>query len=324
MAASVSYPSEVIAPGSSVPLPVLVVFRGVGQVFFQENALSGALFVLGIALSSPPMAAAAIVGSVIGTILGWGLRFDKNEVHAGIYGFNATLVGIASVFFYQPSLIIILLGIAGCVVATLLTWLVRKHVPFPTYTTPFILTTWVVLFLAKTLGAIPADLGRLPLTPNIELGFVPVATAQSIGQVMFQGSIWTGLLFLLAIAISDLRHAGLVAGGALVGVLLAKYHFLLGAIAIDPERLVPRSAFDVIKVGLYGYNAALAPVALYLWKKSLIAPLLGALLTVPLTELLPMFGLVSLTAPFVLATWIVLILYMLESRLFAARSVELT
>ena len=39
--------------GSDIPDPVLHVFRGIGQVFFQENALTGACFVLGIAFSSP-------------------------------------------------------------------------------------------------------------------------------------------------------------------------------------------------------------------------------------------------------------------------------
>ena len=39
-----------------VPAPIRSVLRGVGQVFFQENALTGACFVVGIALSSPLMA----------------------------------------------------------------------------------------------------------------------------------------------------------------------------------------------------------------------------------------------------------------------------
>ncbi len=307
------HPSSAIAP--PVPaLPVLIVFRGIGQVFFQENALTGALFVIAIAFSSPVMAVGAIVGSAIGATVGWGLKFDKNEVNAGIYGFNSTLVGIAALFFYQPSMTTILLGIVGCVAAALLTWLARGQVPFPTYTAPFIVTTWIVLFLSKTLGASPADLSLPPFIPNIDIGFLALATTQSIGQVMFQASVWTGLLFLLGIAVSDLRHAGFVLVGALVGVLVAMYHFTLGADAIDPDRLVPRAAFDVIKIGLYGFNATLAPVALYLWKRSLIAPLLGMILTVPLTEMVPRLGLVSLTAPFVLATWVVLALGWLETK----------
>ncbi|MEO6811748.1 MAG: urea transporter [Isosphaeraceae bacterium] len=48
---------------------VRAVFRGVGQVFFQGNALTGACFVLGITFSSPLLAAGSVVGSMIGLVL---------------------------------------------------------------------------------------------------------------------------------------------------------------------------------------------------------------------------------------------------------------
>jgi urea transporter len=277
------------------------------------------LFVLGIAICFPIQAAGIVVGSAIGCALAWGLKYDKGEILAGIYGFNPALVGIATLFFYEPAPAVIALLVVGCGVATIVTHLMRKHAPFPTYTTPFIVTTWGVLFLAATLGANARDLSTPNLVPGIQVGFFAEATAHSVGQVMFQASIWTGLLFLLGIAISNKEHAALAMVGAIVGVLVAVYHFTLGADAIDPDRLIERSALDVIKLGLYGFNATLAPVALYLWRKSLIAPLLGALLTVPLTELVPMLGLVALTAPFVLATWIVLALGWLEGRFFGRK-----
>src|SRR5262249_20197761 len=136
-----------------IPDPVLWTFRGIGQVFFQENALTGALFALGIALSSWQMALGAVAGAVIGTATAWTLKFDKSELHAGIYGFNATLVGIATLFFFQPGVTSAILLLAGCIVATVVTWLARRYVPFPTYTGPFIVTTWAVFFLGQALGA---------------------------------------------------------------------------------------------------------------------------------------------------------------------------
>ena len=48
----------------------------------------------------------------------------------------------------------------------------------------------------------------------------------------------------------------------------------------------------------------------------LIPPLLGMLFSVAITELLPMLGLPALTAPFVLATWLVLALGWLDGKLF--------
>ncbi len=307
--------SPAAPPGPAVPLPALIVLRGVGQVFFQENALTGLLFVVGIACGSPLMAAGAIVGSAVGTALAWALKFDEGELKGGIYGFNPTLVGIATFFFFQPGAVSVALMAAGCVAATMLTWTMRKHLPFPTYTTPFIVVTWAVFFLGKALGA-EATVPGSPLVPNPPLGYFLTSALHGIGQVMFQDSVWTGLLFLIGIAVSDREHGGWVLLGSVVGMLVASYHVAVGADSIDPERLIPRDRFANIELGLYGYNATLAPVALFLWRRSLIAPILGILLAEPLTELVPLLGLPALTAPFVLATWIVLALGWAEAKFF--------
>jgi urea transporter len=252
---------------------------------------------------------------VIGTATAWLLRYDKSEVHAGIYGFNATLVGIATLFFFRPGVTSIILLLAGCIVATVVTWLARRYVPFPTYTGPFIVTTWAVHFLGKAMGAAPV-VGYPALLPDPPLPFAAEAVAHGVGQVMFQASLWTGLLFLIGIAISDRWHAAWVLAGSIVGMLLAWHHTTEATRAIDPERLVDRALFDNIALGLYGYNATLAAVALFLWRRSVISPLLGMLLSVPLTELIPLLGLPALTAPFVLTTWLVLAFGWLDGRLF--------
>ena len=51
-------------------------------------------------------------------------------------------------------------------------------------------------------------------------------------------------------------------------------------------------------------------------RRSLIPPLLGILLSVPLTELAPVLGLPALSAPNVVATWLVLTLGFVEERAF--------
>ncbi|MFO0879860.1 MAG: urea transporter [Gemmataceae bacterium] len=301
-----------------VPLPVLVVLRGIGQIVFQDNAITGALFVLGIALSLPLQAAGIVAGALIGTATAWLLQFNPEERDAGIWGFNPALVGIATLFFFQPGVLSLLLLVVGCVAATLLTWAMRKHVPFPTYTTPFIVVTWVIFLVGRALGAEGASADAQALVDNPKfISYAVESTLHGVGQIMFQGSFWTGLCFIVGIAISNARHAGWVLLGSFVGMLMASYHVTAGLNSIDPERLIEKPLFDNIKLGLYGYNATLAPVALYLWRRSLIAPLLGMIISVPITEFFPQTGLPALTAPFVLATWIVLGLYWLEARFFS-------
>ncbi len=298
----------------AIPAPLRTVLRGVGQVFFQENALSGACFALGIAVSSPLMAAGAVAGSAIGAATARVLKFDEAEVSAGIYGFNSALVGIATLFFFRPGAASIALLIVGCIAAAVVTRLMRRYLPFPTYTTPFIVTTWALYFLGLALGAARVEPGG----PTDAVGFIG-AVAHGVSQVMFQASIWTGLLFLVGIALNDWRHASWVLLGSIVGMLVGNYHATAGARALDPERLVERALVENVALGLYGYNATLAAVALFLWRRSLIPPLLGMLLSVPLTELVPMLGLPALTAPFVLATWLVLAFGWLDGRLFRER-----
>lgn len=309
---------------AAIPLPVLVVLRGIGQVFFQEHALTGTLFAVGIALSSPLMAVGAVVGSAIGSGMAWLLKFDRGEIVAGIFGFNAALVGIATFFFFELGLVSVLLLVAGCLVATGLTRVMRGYVPFPTYTTPFIVTTWVVFFLGRALGAESAGPGYGPLVPEISTGPILESAAHGVSQVMFQASIWTAVFFLVGIAVSERRHAAWVLLGSVVGMLLAGWHVDAAVRSIDPEQLIPRTQFEVIQLGLYGYNATLAAVALFLWRRSVIPPLLGILFTVPLTELVPRLGLPALTAPFVLATWLVMILAWLDRQLLAGNSASET
>ncbi len=302
------------AQENALPVPVRTVFRGIGQVFFQENAITGILFAVGIALSSPAMGFGAILGAAIGPALAWCFRFDKSELSAGIFGFNSTLVGIATFFFFQPGGASLALLAGGCIIATLLTRVMRTSVPFPTYTTPFIVTTWCLFFLGNAWKVVPVDPSQGPLLPTLHLGHFLDSTTNGIGQVMFQASLWTGLLFLCGIAINDRRHAALVVAGSIIGMLLASHHVSEAMKSLDPERLIERNMFDNIRLGLYGYNATLVAVALFLWRRSLIPSLLGVLLTVPLTEMIPLAGLPALTAPFVLAAWLVMAIAAVEEK----------
>jgi urea transporter len=314
---------------SKIPAPILEVFRGIGQVFFEENALTGAFMAAGLAINSPLMAAGGVAGSAIGTATARVMKFDEGETKAGIYGFNSTLIGIATFFHFLPGAMSIALFIVGCIAGAYMTKWMRKYVPFPTYTSPFIVTTWVVFFVGVALHVAqvpssdePADAylaGSIPGIAAVEgeasadgkgvptesagqvvLDFAE-AVGRSIGEVDFQGSIWTGLLFLIGIGLNNKAHAAWVFVASLIATFVAVYHH-------DPSHN--------IALGVGQYSAPLAAVAVYLWRKSLIAPVLGILLTVPLTEYFPVTHLPTYTAPFVLAAWIVLLLGYCEGKLF--------
>jgi urea transporter len=279
-----------------------VVLKGIGQVMFQEHAGTGLLFLAGIAVASPVLAVGALLGALIGPGVARLLGYDRAEIAAGLHGFNPTLVGVAVPFLLRPgSPITWLLLLAGCALCVPVAHLSRARLRFPTYTLPFIVTTWGLLLLAH--AALGHAIDLTPAAPeHTPRGFV-TALFSGVAEVMFGANVVTGLLFLAGIAWSDGRQAAIALLGSLLGTLVGIYH-------ADPA--------ETIGLGIYGYNAALAAMALYLSRRSLQGPILAALASVPLTEFFPKaLGIPALTAPFVAAAWIVLAVGWLETK-FAA------
>lgn len=272
-----------------------VALRGFGQVMFQGNALTGLLFLAGIAVASPLMAIGATIGAVVGPAVAYLLKFDRKEIADGIYGFNPVLVGLALFFFLKPVALTWGLVVAGTALSSVVTYLMRRFLPFPTYTSPFVVCTWALLILAHSMSGTEVDLKPAPPdhTPH---GFIE-AVLDGPAEVMLGANVVTGLLFLAGIAVNSWRHAALALGASVVGTLIALYHH-------DPE--------GSVSIGIYGYNAVLAAIAVYLWQKSLVGPTLAAIVSVPLTEFFPQsLGIPALTAPFVAASWIVIALIVL-------------
>ena len=81
--------------------------RGIGQVMFQDNPLSGALFLAAIAWGSfaagvPQVLFGGLVAVVAATLTAQWLRVDPASLRAGLYGFNGLLVGLALATFVAP------------------------------------------------------------------------------------------------------------------------------------------------------------------------------------------------------------------------------
>ena len=101
---------------------LLILGRGVGQVMFQNNALSGALMLVGILLNSWQMALLAVAGNVISTLTAYISGYSREDINNGLYGFNGTLVGIAVGVFMSVTVgSLVWLVLASC----LSTWIAR-------------------------------------------------------------------------------------------------------------------------------------------------------------------------------------------------------
>jgi len=255
----------------------------------QENALTGALFLLGILANSWLMFAGALLGVAVGTISAMLLKYPEKEIKSGLYGFNAALVGIAMFFFLVPGPESALLAVAGSILSTIImNFMLRRKLP--AYTFPFVLSAWVALALASATGFIafqaqPAPTAQLDIISALSMGF---------SQVMFQANILTGLLFLAGI-LANSRPSALYA--------------LLGSIAGAAVALLISFPLGLISIGIYGYNGVLCGIAFSGNKKH--APVLALAAIVLSVLLVAAFSAISvpaLTAPFVFSTWIVLAL----------------
>ena len=74
---------------------------------FQDNPLTGALFLAAIAWGSivagaPHVLLAGVLGVVASTLTAIWLSADKTALTAGLYGYNGVLVGLALATFVAP------------------------------------------------------------------------------------------------------------------------------------------------------------------------------------------------------------------------------
>mgnify|MGYP000367128895 CR=1 FL=1 len=264
---------------------------GFSQVFLLQSASSGALILAGLFCNSWQLALLALLGCLVSRAVASLWRDTKSEIADGLYGFNGTLVGIAIGVYWEISWLSILLLVVGAALSTWLARAFRRHAQLPGLTAPFIIAVWVLLLLSMLA---PQGVGLLDSTAQLEEGqsqwrMLGVALGDSLGQVMFQANVLTGLFFFLAIVWESRRKALYTLLGVLIPML---------AIPFVPE--------TVWREGLLGYNAVLC--AIY-WAGTSERRLLYAVVSVVLSVLLELLalyaGLIPLTAPFVLSVWIV-------------------
>ena len=282
---------------------VKVILRGLSQVMLQNNALTGLLFVSGIFLNGWPMGLGAIIGTMASTYTAKIMSYSQPEIDGGIYGFNGALIGIAGCFFFQINLIVIVAIICGAVLSSML--MHEFKTKFPPYTLPFILVTWIMICVLHYLHIEPQISAGLPkgnlvhIWHAVDLGF---------SQVMFQENLLAGIFFFVAILVSSPLAAVYAFYGSLLGSLL--------------ETLIA-STIPLINIGLFGYNAVLCGIALGgKTRHSFVLATLAILLSTVINFSFGKLGLVSLTFPFVVATWAALIAFGIFKKIRTKLSVE--
>ncbi|MGE7022492.1 urea transporter [Solibacillus cecembensis] len=284
-------------------------FKGISQVLFIENTITGIIFLLAITIASPLVGIIAWLSSLIAVLIGIAGKADEKLIHQGLLGFSPVLTGMALTLFLTGPYhwVIALLGAAITTLFAAAMMHFMRNTEIPVLTFPFIIVSWVILlasyqldFIQLSTNLAPQDLTHWSLEVEGTVSWLQ-ATLHGLGQVVFLPNHTSAILLYIGLFFASWKFGVFALIGNAFAILTA---FSLGA------------AHELIDSGLYGFNAILTILAVsVVFKESTnrfryVTGIVGACLSVPLTAtvttwLIP-YGLPTFTMPFVLCTWLLL------------------
>ncbi|MDM8349744.1 urea transporter [Pseudomonas sp. sp1636] len=267
--------------------------NGFSQIFLLSHPGCGLLVVLAILIGAPQLLGGALLGGLSGMLIAQRRGYPSADIEQGLYGYNGILLGllIGVQFSWTPLLpLLIILG-AGLSSLGLAPWMrcMRERQWLPAFTLPFVALSWLLLWLATPLQLDLQSTAASQPHPLDWLGSL-AAIARGLAQVIFLDQPLAGACLLLGLLLADRRAACWAllgsAGGLALGLL---------------QELPQHDALT----GLYGYNGALAAIALSQVQRRPWLPWLGIVLALLLQLGFTGLGLPPLTMPFILACWLV-------------------
>ncbi len=294
--------------------------RGVGQVVFQNNPISGAVILGAIFYNSWVYGMVCLFGTLVSTLTAVLFKADKGMIKDGLFGFNGALIAIALVAYTSPNFTTgnmpnghLWLYIALCAAFTTVIMpafgaLLGPH-KVPGLTMPFVLAGWFFLGALLQFTTIDVSNALKPTSPSDFTGLRPDYTwitwfhgiTMGIAEIFFQDNWVTGILILIGIAINTR-----------IGALMA----LMGSTLAVTTAIFYGAHDEAIRDGLFGYNAALTAIALggtffVLTLPGFIYTMIGVLVTARVWASLGIFlepaGMPVLTSAFVFVTWLMLL-----------------
>lgn len=307
-----------IVAKSSLTRTIDACLRGASQVVFQDHVPCAVLILLAVAWAAyeqknPALLISAVLATIVATLTARLLGADSALLRRGLFGFNGILVGIAMPTFLAPTpgmWVCTVLAAAASTLAMLALAALLRPWKLQAMTAPFVLATWCTLLAARQFAQLPSTGLPPPIIGHVigaapVLIAIPLAMLRGIAQVFLLPSATSGAPILIGIAASSRAAALFAAAGSLLALAVA---WLLGA------------ELAAISAGLYSFSAVLTAIALGSvfsaapgrpGLRDAIYAAFGVVATVfvhtALSTLLEPLGIPALTMPFVLTTWIFLL-----------------
>ncbi|NXC86782.1 UT2 protein, partial [Cercotrichas coryphoeus] len=284
------------------------VLRGISQVMFVNNPVSGLVILTGLLLQSPWWTLTGCVGTLVSTLTALLLGQDRSAIAAGLHGYNGVLVGLLMAVFSADGdynwwlLLPVALVSMTCPIFTSALSTVFSKWDLPVLTLPFNLALTIYLAASgpHNLFFPTTVIHPATATPNItwadaEVTMLLQSIPVGVGQVYGCDNPWTGGIFLIGLFISS----PLICVHAMIGSAVG---MLAGLSLATP--------FNQIYLGLWGYNSSLSCAAIggmflaLTWQTHLLAmacALFTAYLGAAVTHILSVFGVPPGTWPFCLS-----------------------
>ena len=148
------------------------IFAGISQVCFVNNAVSGGIMLLGLAVSSPILAFMALFGSCFGAFFNMAMGSPSYPLFDGLYGYNPPLTAIAiGCMFFVPTLKNFLYTNAALMMTMVLNAAVSAAltpIGMPPFTFPFTLTSWIFVMVGANNNIPGVITVSLPMVTNPE------------------------------------------------------------------------------------------------------------------------------------------------------------
>ncbi|MBW3695943.1 urea transporter [Vibrio sp. T187] len=131
-----------------IPNELAILLKGISQVAFINNELSGLLILAALVMHKPIHALWVIGALLVTTGVNSYLGVDQALVDRGLYGYNVVLVTLALLHYKNVHWgLVILGGITSCVITYVFHGL--QLLPL---TAPFILSAWLMVYFSGALG----------------------------------------------------------------------------------------------------------------------------------------------------------------------------
>jgi len=295
--------------------------RGVGQVCFMNNPVTGLAILVAMTVAEPWLGFAGVLGLVTSNLAAILIGMDRGAIRAGLFGFNGVLVGAGLSLFLQPDwdVLVMVWIVVGAFFSTVLhgalasVFIGAWKVPPFTFAFNFITLIFLIGALNFANGRVsgliaPADAqvtrGEVGTTLRAAADTASAnnlegalnAIFRGISQLFFANSVTAGIIIIVGIAVCSRIAAIFAVVGSTVGMLTG---LALGANGV------------AIYNGLWGFNSfdaalAVGGVFFVLTVRSgvlaVACAVLAALLFGAIASLFTPWGLPALTLPFVFAT----------------------